>query len=327
MAITTTGFQSPATQRVGLVPSVYDKIILLGAHETPLLSMIGTTNITGISDSWITDTLAQPKKNAHLEISGFDETPKSTKQKSSNHVQIFKTEVAVSDSMQAVKTYGGSEMAHQVGKKAREHKLDIEHALFGLGRDSDAKKSVFKAPTLRDDSTTGEMAGLFYFAAKGASSFSAGRRGNVLAFDDSKDWSGEATELNENVLHEILQSIYDSGATPRDVFIGAELKQAINRIATRQIGNEKKANLYLSTLETDFGVINFHLHRFLSKQYGLGDTLIAGDFNYVKHSLLIPTTLKDIPTDKTAKHKRYYTESTLRVTNADALSIAVGLKA
>ena len=31
MAITTTGFQSPATSREGLKPSVYENIILIGA--------------------------------------------------------------------------------------------------------------------------------------------------------------------------------------------------------------------------------------------------------------------------------------------------------
>lgn len=190
MAITTTGFQGPATSRVGLVPQVYDKIILIGADETPLLSLIGTTSIHGISDSWITDKLADPKKNAQLEISSFSDTRKSTKQKTTNHVQIFTTEIEVSRSMQAVKTYGGKEMQNELSKRAKEHKLDMEYALFGLGRDSDVKKSVFKAPVLIDESTPGEMAGLFYFVAKGANAFSAGKRGNVLAFDDSADWRG-----------------------------------------------------------------------------------------------------------------------------------------
>ena len=49
----------------------------------------------------------------------------------------------------------------------------MEYALFGLGRDADAKKSVFKAPTVRTDATAGEMAGLFYFLAKGAESYTA----------------------------------------------------------------------------------------------------------------------------------------------------------
>lgn len=48
MAITTTGFQTPATKREGLKPSVYDKIILIGADETPMLSLIGTSSVKGI---------------------------------------------------------------------------------------------------------------------------------------------------------------------------------------------------------------------------------------------------------------------------------------
>lgn len=138
---------------------------------------------------------------------------------------------------------------------------------------------------------------------------------------------GEASELIEDRLNEVLQQIYDSGASPKDVFIGAKLKAAINRIAQRQIGNEKRHTRYLSTLDTDFGVINFRLHRFLNERHGLGDVIIAGDFSYAKHSLLVPTELSEVPTDKTARQKRYYTESTLRVLNADAFAIGMGLKA
>lgn len=58
MAITSTGYQAPATSREGLKPSVYDKIILIGADETPILSMIGTSEVKGIEHSWLTDTLA-----------------------------------------------------------------------------------------------------------------------------------------------------------------------------------------------------------------------------------------------------------------------------
>ena len=78
--------------------------------------------------------------------------------------------------MQAVATYGGKELERETAKRAKEHKLDMEYALFGLGRDArdaDVKKSVFKAPSVRTDATAGEMAGLFYFLAKGAESYTA----------------------------------------------------------------------------------------------------------------------------------------------------------
>lgn len=327
MAITSTGFQSPATSRVGLVPSVYDKILLIGADETPMLSLIGTSSVSSTKHSWITDTLATPKKNAQLEISDFVGDKKSTKQELSNNTQIFTSEVAISKTMQAVKTYGGKELENEVAKVAKEHKLDIEYALFGLGRDSDVKKSVFKAPVSRTDALAAEMAGIFYYVAKGASAFTAGRRGNVLAFDASKDWKGEQTELTEDILNEVLQTIWDSGATPKDVFIGATLKKAINRIAERQYSDESKINRRVVSLETDFGRVNFRMHRFLSEKYGLADTIIAGDFSMAKNGLLIPTELQEVPTSKTAKQKRYYTECALEVRVPDAFAIGVGLKA
>ena len=101
MAITTTGFQAPATKRKGLRPSVYENIILIGADETPILKLIGTSSVKGIEYSSLTDSLAAPKKNAQLEISDFDDQIKSSVQKTSNAVQIFTSNVSVSRSMQA----------------------------------------------------------------------------------------------------------------------------------------------------------------------------------------------------------------------------------
>ena len=132
MAITTTGFQAPATKREGLKPSVYDKIILIGADETPMLSLIGTSSVKGIEHSWLTDSLAAPKKNAQLEISDFDDQIKSSVQKTSNAVQFFTSNVSVSRSMQAVATYGSKELERETAKRAK-------YAIFGLGRDADVK--------------------------------------------------------------------------------------------------------------------------------------------------------------------------------------------
>ena len=139
MAITTTGFQAPATKREGLKPSVYENIILIGADETPILKLIGTSSVKGIEHSSLTDSLAAPKKNAQLEISDFDDQIKSSVQKTSNAVQIFTSNVSVSRSMQAVATYGGKELERETAKRAKEHKLDMEYAIFGLGRDADVK--------------------------------------------------------------------------------------------------------------------------------------------------------------------------------------------
>ena len=41
--------------------------------------------------------------------------------------------------MQAVATYGGKELERETAKKVKEHKLDMEYAIFGIGRDADVK--------------------------------------------------------------------------------------------------------------------------------------------------------------------------------------------
>ena len=95
------------------------------------------------------------------------------------------------------------------------------------------KRACLKHQLLELDATAGEMAGLFYFLAKGSAAFASGKRGNVVAFDSSGDWKGTATQLTETILSQLLQNIWDAGTTPKNVFIGAELKPAINKIVFR----------------------------------------------------------------------------------------------
>ena len=326
MAITTTGYQSPATSRVGLVPSVYDKIIQVGTIDTPILTKIGTSVVKGIEHSWIIDPIGDPTRTPQLEISDFTGDQKSTKMLRTNSVEIATDEVMISIDNKAVSEYGVSDkMSYETTKKAKEHKKRFEKMILGIGRDANAKVSVFKAPVTRTEVAAGEAAGLFYFAAKGASAFAGGLRGNVKAFDSTANWSGTATALDWDKFNQVLQVIYDGGADPKDVFVGSVLKARINDFVTRQLGNEKKANQVITSLETDFGTVNIHLSRYLGSAHGLSDVMIAGDFTYMKHGLLVPTRIENVSTSKTAEAKRFYTSSTLEVRNADAFAIGVGL--
>jgi hypothetical protein len=331
MAITSTGYQSPAVSREGLVPSVHDTVILIGAQETPLLNLCGTSNVEGITHSWIIDKMPTPTNTPQLELSGFVGGQAATKQKNTNAVQITTTEVMVTKTMQKAKTYGGDELSWETQKQAKAHAIKLEYLMFGLGLNANAKLSVFQAPVVRTDTVAGQSAGLFYFAGKGASSFLSGARGNVHAFDSNGDWSGTTNAaLTWDIFNQILQPIWAAGEVPKDVFVGSTLKAKINNFIAayglRYVNNgDKSFSPTVSVIETDFGTVNIHMHRFLTTQYGLGDAIVAGNFDYVKQGLLIPTEFADVPTDKTAIAKRYYTESTLECRNADAISIGVGL--
>jgi hypothetical protein len=326
MAITSTGYQSPATSREGLKPSVLDEVVLLGAYDTPLLSKIGRSTVTNYTHSWITDPIGDPVKNAKLEITDFTGATKATKQKTSNQVQILTEEVMISKSMQRIATYGCSEMAHEVAKKGKKHALDIEFMLLGLGRDADELTSLLKAPVTRADATPGESAGIFYFLTKGVNSFTSGARGNILAFDADGDGTGAVSDFTEDKMNQVLQLIWDNGETPKDIFVGANLKKAFNALVTRQLGNEAFTNRRVTSLETDFGTVNVHLHRFFNTTNGLANTFLAGNFDYSRLGTLWSTTLEDVTTSKTATAKRYYTEATLEVKNANAFAAGIGLE-
>jgi len=41
MALTSVGYQAPATERVGTKPSILDAVIITGAADTPMISLIG----------------------------------------------------------------------------------------------------------------------------------------------------------------------------------------------------------------------------------------------------------------------------------------------
>lgn len=329
MAFVSTGGNKNVTTgaNVAVIESIYDKIQLIGADETPLMSLIGTSTVSNIKHAWLIDTLTNPSRNPKLEISDFVGGGESTKQKKENAVEIFTDDIMVSKTMEKVAMHGGKELPYQTAKKIKEHKLGIEMALLGLGRDANVKTSIFKAPVVRDTATAGEMAGIFYYLAKGATSFTNGKKGNVLTFDSNNDWSGTDTALTWDKFNEILQQAYNAGETPKDVFVGAKLKGAINGFVSRLLGNENKYNGAVKSIETDFGTVNIRLHRMLSDAYGLGGVMLAGNFDYVKNGLLYSTEIEDVTTSKTATAKRIYTECTLEVRNADAIVAGVGLKA
>lgn len=333
MALTSTGFQAPANAREGLKPSVYDGILLVGRRECPIANIIGTENvISPIQHSWHIDTLKEPSNTPREELHELKADGQSTVQKNFNAVQIAVTEWEVSESMEKAHEYGGENPVNrEKGKRAIEHAVDLEFAILGLGHDPDAKRSVFTEPLPRQQpADTPISAGIFHFLAKGETAFNQGKRGNILAFDDSLDWTGTEQDMTEEMFLSILQQTYDLGGTPKDIFVGASLKGKINAFRKNNGNTTTITNntvpFKVDTIDTDFGTVRVHLHRFLSNRHGLGDVLIAGDFEFMKNGLFIPTNHKEFNTGRTSIGGRFRTEFCLCVKNADAFAIGVGLK-
>ncbi len=298
-------------------PSIVDAIIKQGVATAPIIQMIGTGNISAPSHSWINDRYADAKDNANLELTDLDENTVPTKTKNSNVAQIIKNEVGVTKRQMEMSQYGGKEWAYQVGKKGKEHLKDVEYALLGLGN-----TDIEAAPVTATATKAPRMAGLFYFVPNE-------QRYTVDGYDAADATTYKDFTLDE--LHKFLEPLWKRGAMEDDTFtilLGSKLKQKVNAVAKDYIikyNGDKKFDPTITSIVTDFGEVKFQLHRHFAGDK-LADKMMAGKFKEARAMYVSPTTFTDVPTSKTAKYGRYYTDLTLEVKNGDMFASAKGWK-
>jgi hypothetical protein len=315
--------------QVGNKPSVSDLIVLVGDEDAQFYKALERKKATAVIHSWITDTIPAPDNTPYAEISAPPVAPNSTKQKTTNACQIFKTTASVSYDQEASAVYGNStEAAHQQKLAAIKHFKSIEASLVGYkGTPGTAKADVLLPPVDRaSNSTAGIMAGLPYYIStvNGASSFNAGGRfGNILAVDSTKDWTGTVSTLTWDMIEEFVAIPYENGATMKTIYIGNELKRSLNNLVNRQWENDKNVNRDVSTINTSVGKVEIKLHRMLSSTFGLGDVMIGGDFDFAKIAILGERKEK-VPTQETATIWQLYSSLTLEVANSTAFAMLAG---
>lgn len=304
---------------VGNKPSILDLVVMQGAHDTPLLNMFKKGTVANTLHSWIQDTYEQAGANAQLEVSDVGTTPDGSKTKTSNATQIFKNEVKISYTQDAVSTYGDGEMKHQLMKGSKKHARDLEFGILGLNNgqsatmaNAGADTGVFSDYTMRVGNTTaGKMAGIFGY------------------IPTANRIDGASANVTYDSFCAILQKIWEEGGDPSKVYVGADMKKYINAFAdatksgiTVPVGS-KDFDPRVLKVSTDFGIVDVNIHRDFTSTNGLNGTILAGDFSEVAFKTLIATSLKDVATSETATIKRYFTEGTLEV--KDGNKIACGL--
>lgn len=299
-------------------PSIVDAIIKQGVATAPLLQMIGTGSISAPKHSWLNDRYADAKDNAQLELSDLDENVTPTKTKTDNVAQIIKNEIGVTTRQMQMSQYGEKEWAYQVGKKGKEHLKDVEYALLGLGHTT----GVETAPVAATVTKAPRMAGLFYFVP-------SEQRYVVDGYDPADPASFKDFTMDE--LHAFLEPLWKRGAMEDDTFVcmlGSKLKNKVNNFAKDYIikaSGVKKFDPTITEIVTDFGNVKFQLHRHFAGD-ALADKLLAGKFKEARAMYVSQTSFTEVPTSKTAKFGRYYTDLTLEVKNGDMFASAKGLK-
>lgn len=289
--------------------SLREAIAIQGVKTAPILNMLSRGKIQSDHHGWFVDRYDDAKDNAHLEISGLNEDTKNTRKKIENRTQIVKTDFAVSQRESEIAQYGGKEVEYQTGKKAIEHAKDIEFAILGLGN-----ATIFDAPTIGTPTEPQRTAGFFHY----------------VPTDHRKEYTGQV--FTYNTLCEILHPVWFRGGIDGGnfkVFIGSLLKSAINgwrKEYPNLIVNSKSSELnpLITTIATDFGNIDLHLHRAFSGDK-LKEAILVGNFENSSVKFLTDTVLDDVSTDKTMIAKRYYSDLCIEVANPDHFACAVGL--
>lgn len=111
--------------------SISDYIYNLSPDDTPFLSLIDDEPITQTFIQWQTDSLKKASKNSNLEGSESKSDDLSATRTLTNHTQILRKVVKVTDTAKVIKLAGRSdELKYQIDKKLRELKTDIEYAFL-----------------------------------------------------------------------------------------------------------------------------------------------------------------------------------------------------
>lgn len=312
--------------KVGNKPSILDLVKLRGAWDTPLFSSFKSGMAKQINHSWLTDNLRAYKDNAQVEISDTTDYSAGSKVLITNTMQIFTTDVKVSMSQQATATYGAKSLQHELMKSAKEHAMDIEYALLGLGNQSSTATNLglFGDYTERVANTTaGKMAGIFKFIPAQNSINTTGTDVTRVADTDAV--------LTYDLFQSILLPVWQEGGEASAVYVGPSLKKEINKFdtgnaqVTRVINDSNTYDPRITRVSTDFGIVDVKLHRFFIDANGLGKAILAGDFSTCTTRNLIKTKVEDVQNSDTATVKRYYTECTLEVLNPDLIACGLGL--
>ena len=239
--------------QVGKKEDVSDLISNITPTKTPFQSLIGNEKISNTLFQWQEDSLRDVVDNAFVEgFTATDETMTPTVMRQ-NYSQILAKVFKVSNTADAVSTYGrAKESAYQASKAMAEVKRDLENAFVGT-------KQV---------------------AAAGSSSVArkmAGAQAQIDAANKVKT-GGASTAMTEANLLTALQKLYDAGAEPAYIMVTPTDAQTVAGFAnasgrTREISNGSQDRAIVNAIDlyvSPYGEVRVILNRFLAA----GDAIV-----------------------------------------------------
>ena len=292
-------------QREDLTDVIYD----ISPTDTPLLNTLARGKATAVFHEWQTDTLAAATTaNAAVEGADASSATLAPTTRLGNYTQIVQKTIQVSGTLDSVNKAGRkSEKAYQLARASNELKRDIETILL-----SNQARSA-------GDSSTARKLGSMLSWIKTNGVFGVGGA-NPATIGQSTRTDGTVRTFTEQLLKDVIRSVYAAGGSPKVLLVGAAGKQKTSSFAgiaaqrymapadapTTIIG---AADVYLS----DFGPVSVVPDRFMRDR----DALVL-DPEFAAVAYLRPFATNELAKTGDSDKTQILAELTLEMRNESA---------
>ena len=234
----------------------------------------------GVLHQWLIDSLAATSTAGAIEGDDWTYTAYTTTRPSRlvNYTQIFRKDIAVSETQRAVNSAGFRD-AYQLEmmKAAREIARNIEVCVF------QSSGNVTSGPATVSGTTavgrTFSNLQNFLTASANVGTYPTMTANYTLLFASA---SSSAANLTVKMFNDALEQAYDNGGNPEQAFVSPKIKRQIsNFTATNQNRNiaavEKKIVAAMDLYFSDFGLIEIVLDRWIPEATNTVTTTAASD--------------------------------------------------
>jgi len=299
---------------IGNREDLSDVIYDISPTDTPFMTAIPRTKMTGTKHEWQKDALAAASaSNAVIEGDDATTDAATATTRAFNYRQISDKVPRVSGTQETVMKAGrGSEMAYQMEKRSQELKRDVESALLANN-----------AYVVGTDTEAGECAGAQAWIVTNQNIAADATAATGDGSDAHTD--GTARALQESFVEEVLGEAWNSGGNPTLSILGKAQKQkfaAFSGNATRTHDGETKKitntiDIYIDPLGNEV--------RLVPDRFCPADVVYFFDTEMVAFSVLRDFQSEDLAKTGDSWRKQILVEYTLEMRNEAAHGIITDL--
>ena len=296
--------------REDLADVIYD----ISPTDTPFMSAIPRTKMTGTKHEWQKDALAAASaSNAVIEGDDATTDAATATTRAFNYRQISDKVPRVTGTQESVMKAGrGSEMAYQMEKRSKELKRDVESALLANN-----------AYVVGTDTVASECAGAQAWIVTNQNI--AGDATAATGDGSDAHTDGTARALQESFVEEVLGEAWNSGGNPTLAILGKAQKQkfaGFSGNATRTHDGETKKitntiDIYIDPLGNEV--------RLVPDRFCPTDVVYFFDTEMVAFSVLRDFQSEDLAKTGDSWRKQILVEYTLEMRNEAAHGIITDL--